>query len=175
MKKNIIITGFMGTGKTTVGQRVAQELGWQFFDLDHLIEEKEEMTISEIFQKKGESYFRLQEGKLFKAICPLPKTVIATGGGTLIYPDNHKLAQENGIVFCLSANPIKIAQRLQGCQSRPLLKNNSLESNLNELLKAREPIYKSLSNQIDTSSLTPEQVTKIILEKYGQTLNENNS
>jgi len=167
MKKNLIIlTGFMGTGKTAVGQRIAERLGWQFFDLDRMIEEKEKMPVSEIFSKKGEEYFRKQEGQVFINLCAKDKAVIATGGGSLLSETNRQLAEKSGAVFCLMATPEEISKRLSNYSDRPLLGPNGTKEKITELLKVRKSIYDSFHNKIDTTELTPDQVAGLVLKNF---------
>ena len=110
MKKELLIlTGFMGTGKTKIGEIVAKKLGWQFYDLDRLIEQKEQMSIAEIFRKKGEEYFRRKESLVLKEICEIKQTVLATGGGSLLSSENRQLAGKSGLVLCLTATEDELA------------------------------------------------------------------
>jgi shikimate kinase len=175
MKNIVIITGFMGTGKTTIGKKVAESLSWQFFDMDSIIEEQEKMTVPHIFGKNGEEYFRNRESEVLSNLCQASHAVIATGGGTLLAESNRELALKNGIVFCLTASIDTLHQRLENSNHRPLLQENDLKDRILELWQARETIYQSLPNQIDTSSLSPDQVARKILQEFQQISNENQS
>ena len=167
MKKNLIIlTGFMGTGKTAVGERIAQRLGWRFFDLDRTIEKKERLTVSEIFSKKGERYFRKQEERILKDLCSRDKAVIATGGGSLLSEKNRQLAEKSGAVFCLMAAPEEIKRRLTNYADRPLLGQNGTKERIVKLLKIRESVYNLFPNKIDTTELTPARVAGRILAHF---------
>ena len=98
---NIIITGFMGTGKTVIGKEVANMLSWDFIDLDHEIEKQTNKPIYKIFEEDGEKHFRVIESKVCARTSERDKTVISTGGGTFIDPNNHKALSKNGIVVRL--------------------------------------------------------------------------
>src|SRR4030067_1605 len=106
---NIVITGFMGTGKTTVGKEVAQRLSKKFYDFDQIIEERMKISIKEIFEKYGEIFFRDIESKIVIEFVSKTDVVIATGGGTLLFNNNYSILSENSIIFCLTAqnNTIK--------------------------------------------------------------------
>jgi shikimate kinase len=167
MKKNLIIlTGFMGTGKTVVGERIAECLGWKCFDMDKMIEQKERMTVSEIFSKKGEGYFRKMEDKVLRDLCGQKQAVIATGGGSLLSETNRQLAEQTGIIFCLTATPKEIKRRLANYSDRPLLGPNGTKGKIIELLKVRKSIYDSFQNKIDTTEITPDQVADLILKHF---------
>lgn len=174
-KSNIIITGFMGTGKTTVGERVAQRLSRQFFDMDQIIEQREQMAIPEIFQSKGETYFREQESRLTRELGGLSEIVVATGGGTLLSVANRQLFLQRGMIFCLTARPEEIHRRLQASRNRPLLGDGNLKERIVGLLRDRESIYSLLANRIDTSKFSPDQVVEIVLQRYCRTTNEDKS
>jgi shikimate kinase len=166
--KKIFITGFMGTGKTTVGKLLASKLKWLFFDTDALAENAEGITIAEIFEKKGEEYFRKLEKRCFEGLSSLNEVVIATGGGTLLDPENLALAQKEGAVICLWASEEDLRKRLSKDKTRPLLKSGF--SSLMELLKKREPSYKKISFHVDTSGIMPDDVCNKILEIVGYNL-----
>ena len=175
MKNIIIITGFMGTGKTTAGRKVAETLGWQFYDMDFIIEEQEGLRIPDIFKKKGQEYFRQRESEALLFLCQAPHTVIATGGGTLLVESNREMALNEGIVFCLTASIDVLYDRLKNSNHRPLLELENLRSKMLKLLQARESVYRTFPHQIDTSALSPDKVTQKILREYQQTVNENRS
>ena len=101
MRKNIIITGFMGSGKSIVAEELARKLGMEFIDMDQIIEERQEMSISDVFAIKGEKYFREQENKLVKELSQDKNMVIATGGGTFLFPDNVRILSRAGEIVRL--------------------------------------------------------------------------
>ena len=165
MKKNIIITGFMGTGKTVVAIELARKLGMKFIDMDQLIEERQEMSISDIFVRYGEKYFREQENKLVKELSQKENMVIATGGGTFLNNlNNAKILNQKGQIICLHANPQALYNRLKKKNNRPLIKGNNILDKINHLLEKRKKIYDSFPWKIDTSNLSVQEVVDKIIE-----------
>src|SRR5262245_58339147 len=121
MAKNIILTGFMGTGKSTVAQLVAARLHRAFVDMDTLIEQDEGRTTSEIFAAEAEAYFRRLEAGLCQQLAAQGDLVIATGGGALIPEANLRVMGETGLVFCLNCEPEILWQRIGQSEDRPML------------------------------------------------------
>lgn len=163
--KKIIITGFMGTGKSMVGKLLASKLRWLFFDTDALAENSEGMAVADIFERKGEAHFRKLEKRCFEGLISLNEVVITTGGGTLLDPENLALASENGHVVCLWASEEELRKRLARDKSRPLIKAGF--GAVMELLKQREPLYRQMGHQIDTSGLSPDAICDKIFEATG--------
>jgi shikimate kinase len=147
MAKNhiIYIIGFMGSGKTTAGKKLASLLGWSFIDLDKRIEEYAGKTIPEIFSQSGEDYFRIIETQLLRNLKMCTKTVISTGGGTPCYIDNMDYMIETGLTIYLKLTPAELKGRLsQSKGKRPLIKDldqNELTSFIKEKLAVREKWY----------------------------------
>jgi shikimate kinase len=147
MAKNhiIFIIGFMGSGKTTAGKKLASLLGWSFIDLDKRIEEYAGKTIPEIFSQNGEDYFRIIETQLLRNLKMCTKTVISTGGGTPCYIDNMDYMIETGLTIYLKLTPAELKSRLsQSKGKRPLIKDldqNELTSFIKEKLAVREKWY----------------------------------
>jgi shikimate kinase len=164
MKKNIIITGFMGTGKTVVAIELARKLGMKFIDMDQLIEERQEMSISDIFVRYGEKYFREQENKLVKELSQKENMVIATGGGTFLNLENTRILNQEGKIICLYANSQTIYNRLKKKNNRPLIKGNNILNKIKHLLEKRKRIYDSFHWKIDTSNLSVQEVVDKIIE-----------
>lgn len=170
MKKNIVITGFMATGKSVVAKQLAQKLGMKYIDMDEVIEERQGMSISDIFSKYGESYFREEENKLARELSLKENKVIATGGGTMIYLENIKYLSRNGIIICLWCSPEVIEKRLdQEKNQRPLLKDDYSLSKINFLFNKRKRVYEDYMLKVDTTNLSVEEVVhkiiNIIMEK----------
>ena len=142
----IYIIGFMGSGKTTAGEKLASLLGWSFIDLDKKIEEYEGKSIPEIFSENGEEYFRITESRLLKKLDVGNNTVISTGGGTPCYSNNMDIMLESGLTIYLKLTPLQLRSRLSESKGdRPLIKNldhEMLLSFINEKLSAREKYYK---------------------------------
>ncbi len=170
MKKNIIITGFMATGKSVVAKQLAQKLGMKYIDMDEVIEERQGMSISDIFSRYGETYFREEENKLARELSLKENKVIATGGGTMIYLENIKYLSRNGIIICLWCSPEVIEKRLdQEKNQRPLLKDDYSLSKINFLFNKRKRVYEDYMLKVDTTNLSVEEVVhkiiNIIMEK----------
>ncbi|GAB4571311.1 MAG: shikimate kinase [Anaerolineae bacterium] len=160
---NLILTGFMGTGKSTVGRLAAARLGLPFIDMDAEIEHRAGMPITAIFATQGEAAFRHMERELARELAAHDNTVIATGGGALIDPVNRELLEANGLIICLSAAPVVLAERLAASADRPLLQHPDPARRIAELLAARASAYASLPHHIDTTDLSPEQITEAII------------
>jgi shikimate kinase len=143
--RRIYIIGFMGSGKTTAGKKLASLLGWSFIDLDKRIEEYAGKTIPEIFSQSGEDYFRIIETQLLRNLKMCTKTVISTGGGTPCYIDNMDYMIETGLTIYLKLTPAELKSRLsQSKGKRPLIKDldqNELTSFIKEKLAVREKWY----------------------------------
>ena len=163
--KNIVLTGFMGTGKTTVGQLLAEEIHRPFIDTDQMIEERLGTKISEIFKKVGELEFRKFESETIALISNFDDYVISCGGGAVIDPVNVKNLRRNGIIINLYASANHILNRIGELDSRPILKKltNPLEGII-KLLAKRQKAYEKCDFAINTDDLTSEQVVKKILE-----------
>jgi len=162
---NIILVGFMGTGKSVVGKLLAKKLGRDFLELDELIEAKEKMPIRDIFEKKGEPYFRLVEKDVVKEARLRKNTVISAGGGAIIDEDNLRNLKTSGTIICLRASPDTILKRTKNIKTRPLLNVPEPKKQIEELLKKREPYYNKADFSIDTDALSVEQVTSEITKR----------
>ncbi|OQX54360.1 MAG: hypothetical protein B5M48_01145 [Candidatus Omnitrophica bacterium 4484_213] len=162
---NIILVGFMGTGKTVVGKELAKILKTRFIDVDDLIEQKEGRKISRIFEEDGEEYFRNCEYKMIKRISRLDNCVISPGGGAVLEFENVLNLKKNGIIVCLTALPDVIWKRVKKNKNRPLLKVKNPLKRIKTLLKFRESYYKQADIFVDTSKLSVEEVGMKILEE----------
>ena len=160
---NIYIVGFMGTGKTAVGKALASRLGMDFVDLDNLIEAKEGLKIVDIFNQKGEPYFRDLETQALKDVSAR-QAVAACGGGIVLKEDNISLMQESGLAVCLESSPEVIYQRTRQHKHRPLLNVEDPEVKIKELLEKRAPFYAKIEHHIDTSGLSIAEVVERIVE-----------
>jgi shikimate kinase/3-dehydroquinate synthase len=173
---NIILTGFMGTGKTSVGREVAAQLGRAFIDLDDLIAERAGRPISAIFAQDGEATFRALESAICQEVRQPAALVIATGGGAVLDPANREALEAGGTVVCLEADPATIVTRLAGGDGRPLLSGPDRPARIADLLAERARAYAALPNHLDTSRLTiaaaAERVMAIAagLPEHGQRL-----
>ena len=163
-EKNIVIFGFMGTGKTAVARRLGERLNRPVVEMDELIEEREGMGISRIFAERGEDYFRKRERALVRELARDRGKIIATGGGVVLDPDNIRDLAREGIPVCLTARPEVILNRVSGESHRPLLEGDDRERTVKMMLEVRRPHYDRIPRQIDTSDLSVEEVVERILE-----------
>lgn len=161
---NIVLTGFMGTGKSKIGKRLAKKLGMSYLDTDELIGEREKDSISAIFKKKGEEYFRRLETKVVKEVALLDNYVISTGGGVVLRQENIRLLKKNAFIVCLFASPEVILKRTEGNDNRPLLEMNNQKKRIEELLAFRKPYYEKADFSVDTSALDSEGVVEEIVK-----------
>ena len=161
---NIVIYGFMGVGKTTTGKLTSRRLGYKFIDMDKLIETREEKSISEIFRKNGERYFRKLEKELVEELAAEDRLVIACGGGVVADPVNAETLAESGFMVYLWAGLNEIKRTSQD-NTRPLLDVDDPGNTAMRLMQQREPVYESYADiRIDTSNLTPDEVVDRIIE-----------
>ncbi len=145
---NIILIGFMGAGKTTVGKRLAEKMGYSFLDTDEYIERREKMSISQIFSVKGEVGFREAEKRALQEICQRKNTVIATGGGLPLKEENRNCLRNMGTVIYLDVDEEVLWQRLRLDESRPLLAGQNPREKIHDLLRQREAIYRESAHWI---------------------------
>jgi len=158
--RNIVVVGFMGTGKSAVGKQLAARLNREFLELDDIIEKKEGISIKEIFEKKGEPYFRDLEKEAVKEALQKEGLVISAGGGAIIDEENFANLKKNSIIICLEASPDIILKRTKGNTCRPLLNVSDPKKKIEELLQKRAPHYKKADLIINTDPLTIEQVVE---------------
>ena len=160
MKKNIIFIGFMGAGKTSVGQAVSRLYHMDFLDTDEYIEKKAGMSISEIFKKFGEEGFRKMETETLTALQKEASgCVISAGGGLPLREENRKLLKKLGTVVYLKVSPETVEERLKGDRTRPLLAGPDPEKRIRELLDYRQPLYEKAAHYtVDVNGRTPEEI-----------------
>ena len=151
---NIILTGFMGTGKTAVGREVAARLGRPFVDLDDLIVQRAGKAIPEIFAQDGEPAFRALEAAICGEMAAPAGLVIATGGGAVVNPANREALAAGGTVICLEADLETILQRVGRGDDRPMLAGPDRVARIRELLAARAEAYAALPHHLDRTHLT---------------------
>lgn len=162
--KNIILVGFMGTGKSVVGKAVSRLTDRPFVDADEELVRRAGRPISQIFQEDGEAAFRELERSVINDLCSQSGTVIAAGGGAFVDPENRALMLGRARVFCLSAKPETISERTSELQPiRPLLARDDTLTRIKELLAQRADAYALAHHTIETDDLTPEQVARRVL------------
>lgn len=160
---NIVLIGYMGAGKTTIGKAVAAKLGYEFIDTDIYIEEKEHMTIPEIFETKGEEYFRTLETAVLKELCDKKHCVIATGGGLPLRKENRELLRQVGTVYYLMADVDTIYERVKDCKNRPLLQCENPYEKIRLMIEERSPVYEHACHiRVRTDYGTLEEVMEYI-------------
>jgi len=162
---NIVLIGFMGAGKTTVGRMVAGRMGYVFIDMDEEIERAAGLSVNTIFEKYGEASFRGREAELTARLAAGDRQVVSCGGGWALNPGNVAMRGASSRLVYLRANPESILKRTEG-SSRPLLNVGDRAERVVSLLKSRTPVYASVADLIvDTDELTPEEVSERILEE----------
>ena len=162
--KNIVLAGFMGTGKTAVSTELARLTGYNNVDVDEEIEKTAGMSIPDIFEKFGEKHFRDLETEEIKKVCKGRNLIISLGGGAVMRDENMQALREGGIIVCLVAEPETILQRTGNDTNRPLLQVEDPLKKINELLTLRKPYYERADEMVQTDSKSPLEVAEEILE-----------
>lgn len=168
MKKPIILIGYMGAGKTTVGKLLAGQKGWVFIDTDAKIEEQEGRSISDIFATDGEDAFRDKETVLIRQFSKenLSQVIISVGGGLPLREENRRLLKEIGTVVYLFALKDTIVGRVKASTDRPLLQGEDLSKKVEDMFLARDPVYRQAADfLIETDEKTAEEITEEIWKK----------
>ena len=145
---NLFLVGFMGSGKSTVGQQLAAELGKDFFDCDRVLEERTGVDIPYIFDLEGEEGFRRREGEVLRELTGKRDIVLATGGGVVGDPDNREALASNGFVVYLHAPAELLHQRTSRNRGRPMLYAADPRARIDELLAVREPLYREVADLV---------------------------
>jgi len=168
--KNLVLVGFMGSGKTDAGKLASARLGMKFVDMDGIIEQRHGQTISQIFETKGEAYFRQQERALVRELAAGDGRVIATGGGVVLDANNLRDFGRTGVVICCWVDAGVAHERTKHAKHRPLLEEADVDrrARLESLLRDRELLYKAIPLRIDTSAMTVEQQAGEIVRIYKQ-------
>lgn len=163
---NIILTGFMGAGKSTVGMRLAERLKMEFVDLDREIEKVTGMSVNQIFKRYGEIRFRSEENLMVEKLAKRNGLVIATGGGTVLREENMQILRKNGIIILLEASPEEIFARVSRKRgTRPLLRKNLTIENIEAMLADRDPFYQQADHRINTSGKDLDTIVKEIMNQ----------
>ena len=165
LEKNIYLIGFMGAGKSCVSRAMAGKYGFREIDTDEMIVSREGMPIAQIFEKKGEDYFRDAETAVLKEAAAGKAAVISCGGGVILREQNRRLMRESGEVILLSAKPETIYERVKNAKHRPLLNGRMNVEYIADLIKERAPLYElAKTGEVITEKKTPEQIAE---EIYG--------
>jgi len=167
MKDNIILIGFMGVGKSEVGKALAARLQMKYVDTDLMIEGEESTSIPDIFEKRGEPYFRDLETKLLDKFAASKNHVISTGGGMVLREGNVKKLKALGPLVLLSSRPEVIEKRLENSGGRPLLNVPDRPKQIKDILNVRDPIYNKVADfAVDTSDISVKDAVEKIIDYY---------
>ena len=167
---NVVLVGFMASGKSSVGKRVARRLGYNFLDTDHFIEAELGCSISEIFSIQGEPYFRKLETRLLQNLPRLENHVIATGGGIVTTPGNMALLKHIGVVVFLNADIEDIISRLERDTRRPMVQGGELRERVTTLLDKRLDLYREADVMVNTAGRSVNQTAGEVLRMVAQQL-----
>ena len=157
----IYLVGFMASGKSTVARAVAARLGWQFEDVDELIERRERLTIADIFVRQGEAYFRTVEREILRLLQPLRHVVVATGGGTFADPDNRAMINLDGVSVWLDVPLVELVTRIPLDGRRPLAANRA---DLERLFALRLEAYQQAHERVAAGSSSVEATAEMVLD-----------
>lgn len=163
---NLVLIGFMGSGKSSVGRMLARRLRFQFLDTDALIEERARMPITEIFSRCGEERFREKETTTLESLLGVSRHVLATGGGIVTQPRNLPLLKQLGWVVLLQADPDEIYRRVARNRDRPLLHVRDPRARVHEMLAIRQPLYEQAADfRVDSTGMRREEVVEVVIEE----------
>ena len=163
---NLVLLGFMGTGKSAVGRRVAALAGASFFEMDAELEQRAGKPISRIFSEDGEPAFRAMESRLAEEWGRKEGAVISCGGGVVLRAENLRALGASGLLVCLTARPEVILERTARSKKRPLLAGEDPEKKIRDLLAARAPAYAKIPVQIDTSDASLDELAARLLDLW---------
>ena len=166
MKKNLVLLGMMAVGKSTLGKIVAKKQNLEFIDIDQIIEKKNEMTIGEFFEKKGEKSFRLEEEKEVLKSLEKNSCVIALGGGAFINKNIRLNVLQKSISIWLDVNMKTLNKRVKWTKKRPLINKGDINKKMTDLYYKRKKIYKLANHKITCDTLNKDKITKKIIELY---------
>ncbi len=169
--KNIVLVGFMGSGKTTIAMKLSHRFNMRYVSTDDLIEKSQKCTINEIFTKKGEDYFRNVETLAVRDACSMENVIIDLGGGAVIRDENWESIRASGVAICLTADENTIMKRTKKYKHRPLLNVGDPKQKIRNLMAKRAHFYDKADHCVDTGELTVKQaVEKIagIVEEYSR-------
>ena len=164
-RPNIVLCGFMATGKSSVGKRLAEIAHYDFLDLDTAIEAEAGISIPEIFSSRGEPAFRALESRMVKRVAAKTGCVIAAGGGTIVDPQNFAELKRSGVIITLTADVQTIAERAGKGDDRPMLWEGNRLERIRTLMQKREHAYSKADIILDTSSLSIDEAARHLVER----------
>lgn len=168
MNKNIVLVGLSGSGKSTLGNILSSLSGYALVDTDAIIVKLQNRSINNIFETNGEEFFRTLETQVSKEISAFDKQIISTGGGIVLKEKNLEYLKQNGVVFYLKTSVNTLLKRLEGDNTRPLLKTDDVKKKLENMLEIRGKLYEKADVTIETDKLTPKETAKEILRIYNE-------
>lgn len=161
--KTIVLTGMMGSGKSTVAKILKEKLNLKAIDIDSCIEKSEGSSISEIFKNNGEKYFRIIEGNTIKTVFKPENIILSLGGGAFENKDTREFLLKNSVVIYLETSADIIFERIKTDTSRPLLCDNMTIEKISEIMNLRKQNYQSATYTINTDNKTPTQIAQDII------------
>ena len=172
MSKNLVLTGMMGVGKSTIGSNLSEKLSFSFIDIDRIIEKKEGCSINTIFKNKNEQYFRRLESEITLNELKKNKSVIALGGGAFLNKSIRFAVKKLAVSFWIDVNSETLVKRLSKTKKRPLLLKGDLRKTVNKIYLDRKKIYSEADYRIQSSSLKVNEIVEKILKLYENTRNK---
>jgi len=167
--RRVVLVGFMGAGKTTVGRTLAEQLGWEFIDLDVLVESRTGRSVARLFEESGEVAFRREEKAAAEEASSREAVVIAAGGGAFPEPDTRAVLQRGALTVWLRCGIDTLRRRIPDDGSRPNARNRE---RIGPLLAAREPAYRMADMVVDTESCAPDDAARVIVRALGDASRE---
>ena len=171
-KPNIVLVGFMGTGKTSIGRRLSTQLRMRYVDTDDVIERDNGRRISDIFSKDGEPAFRELESEAVRKVSKLDNHIISTGGGAVLKETNMVELRQNGIIFCLTATAEEIYQRVRHQSHRPLLQTPDALTKIRSMLEERHPYYAKADYMVETTGRSFGEVMAYIKRVFAKSVRD---
>ncbi len=172
MTKNLVLTGMMGVGKSTIGKSLAKRLSYNFIDMDKLIEDREGCSINIIFKNKGENYFRKIETSLSLQELKKNNTIISLGGGAFLNNSIRKAVKDTSVSFWLDVNINELVKRLNKTKKRPLLFKKNMKDTVSKIYLERKRIYNEADFRIKCRFLKPEAIVNKIIKLYEKSRNK---
>ena len=173
IKKPIVIIGMMGSGKSTIGKRLAHRLNLQFYDSDKLIEERENLSVRDIYDYKGADYFKQQEIKVITEVLNYGSIVLSTGGESFLIDEIRKLIQDNAITIWLKANIDTLHDRVSRRNTRPQFIGDNKYETIQKMLETSEPIYENSNIIVESKDMEAHFIVDTIMSKLKHYLENN--